>query len=178
MERFRVLNGLPATGPYPEQFSAEGRGMHREGFVVEFFPEKKPNWVGNFQPGMTEYSAVLPHFDGAALIVIAGGQAYVIDPEERRLLAFFGGAIDVALVVPPGNLLVIGCNGIWLEAWDNSGLRWRSRRISWDGMRDIRIENDKVKGKAWSPIDHVEYPFEVNLTTGAVEGGSYNGPPD
>jgi hypothetical protein len=102
----------------------------------------------------------------------------VIDPEERRLLAFFGGAIDVALVVPPRNLLVIGCNGIWLEAWENSGLRWRSRRISWDGIRDIRIENGKVKGEAWSPIDNVDYPFEVNLATGAVDGGSYNGQSD
>jgi len=45
-------------------------------------------------------------------------------------------------------------------------------------MRDVRIENDKVKGEAWSPIDHVEYPFEVNLATGAVEGGSYKGAPD
>jgi len=99
MERFRVLNGLPSTGPYPEQFSTGGRGTHREGFVVEFFPEKKPTWVGNFQPGVTEYSAVLPHFDGTALIVIAGGQAYVIDPEERRLLTVFGGSINLALQV-------------------------------------------------------------------------------
>ena len=177
MERHRVLPGLPATGPWPEQFTATGTGAHREGFVVEFSPDKRSTWIGNFQRGVTSYNAVLPHFDGRTLTVIAGGQAYVIDPEDRRLLATFGGDIDVALAVKPENLWVMG-NGIWLEAWDSSGLRWRSRRISWDGMRNIRIENDKVKGGALSPLDDHECPFAVDITTGAVEGGSYNGPQD
>jgi hypothetical protein len=175
MERFRVLPGLPATGPWPGQFSASDRGTHREGFVVEFSPEGKPAWVGNFQPGAASYSAVLPHLDGTSWIVIAGGQAYVIDPEERRLLAVFGGYINMALAVPSANLLVTD-NGVWLEAWDKSGLRWRSRRISWDGMRDLRIENGKIKGEAWSAPDDCEYPFAVDLTTGAVEGGCYDVP--
>jgi hypothetical protein len=151
--------------------------MHQEGFVVEFSPEGKPTWVGNFQPGITDYNIVLPHSDGTSLIVVAGGQAYLINPEERRSLAIFGGSIDTALAVPSAGLLVMG-NGIWLEAWDSSGLRWRSRRFAWDGMRDLRIENGKVKGEAWSAVDDREYPFAVDLTTGTVEGGSYDGPPD
>jgi hypothetical protein len=177
MERFRVLPGLPATGPWPEQFSAGGHGTHREGFVVEFAPEGKPTWVGNFQLGLTGYSAVLPNLEETSLIVIAGGQAYMIDPEKRRLLTAFGGTLNMALAVPQMNLFLMG-NGIWLEAWDNSGMRWRSRRISWDGMWDLRIENGRVKGSAWSPFDDREYPFAVDLKTGAVEGGSHNGPPD
>ncbi|MGO9227828.1 MAG: hypothetical protein ACLQKA_01260 [Bryobacteraceae bacterium] len=63
MERFRVLPGLPATGPWPEQSSASNRGTRRGGFVVEFSPAEKPTWAGNFQPGAARYSAVLPHFD-------------------------------------------------------------------------------------------------------------------
>ena len=118
---------------------------------------------------------MLPCFDGKSVIVIASGQAYVVDPEERRLLTDLGGTLNMALAVPQTNLFVMG-NGIWLEAWDNSEMRWRSRLISWDGMWDLRIENDKVGGSAWSPFDDHEYPFAVDLRTGAVEGGSYNGP--
>jgi len=44
------------------------------------------------------------------------GQAYVIDPESRRLLAVFGGYINMAFAVPSANLFVTD-NGIWLEAW-------------------------------------------------------------
>lgn len=172
-----MLPGLPATGPWPEQFSASGHGTHREGFVLEFCPEGKPSWIGNFQPGGTGYSAVIPHPDGTSLIVIAGGQAYVIHPAERRLVTTFGGDLDVALAVPALSMLVFG-NGIRLEAWDGSGLRWQTRRIAWDGMHAVRIEDEQIKGEAWSPLDDCEYPFSVDLTTGAVEGGSYNGPPD
>ena len=173
----RVLFGLPGEGPRSEQFSATGHGMHREGFVVEFSPNGRPLWVGNFQPGLSGYNSVLPHPDGTSLIVIAGGQAYVIDPKERRQLGIFGGGIEVALDVPTMSLLVLG-NGIWLEAWDRSGIRWRSRRISWDGMSNLRVEHDKLIGEAWSPIDDCDYPFEVDVATGVVKGGSYNGPPD
>ncbi len=104
MERFRVLPGLPATGDWPEQFSATGRGTHREGFVVEFLPEKRPPWIGNFQPGLTPYHVVLPLPNGTSLIVIAGGQAYVIDPDERRLLTTVGGQIDAALAAPEASI--------------------------------------------------------------------------
>src|SRR5437870_3458051 len=106
MGRFRVLPGLPATGAGPEQFSETGRGKHSEGFVVEFFPEMKPSWVGNFQPGLTSYNAVLQLPSGRLVIVVAGGQAYVIDPDERSLLTTFGGQLDTALTVPGAELLV------------------------------------------------------------------------
>lgn len=177
MVRFQILSGLPASGPWPVQFSETGQGTHREGFVLEFYPERKPSWVGNFQPGVTTYNAVLPNSDGKSFIVIAGGQAYVVDPSERRLLGTFGGDLNAVLPDPDLGVFVIS-NGIWLEAWEHTGRRWQTRRISWDGMCNLRIEGDTVKGEAWSPIDDRYYPFAVNLRTGAVEGGSYNGPPD
>jgi hypothetical protein len=174
---FRILPGLPASGPWPVQFSQTGQGTHREGFVVEFSPVGKQTWVGNFQPGMTSYNSVLPNLDGKSFIVIAGGQAYVVDPSERRLLGTFGGDVHAVLADPDLSVFVIS-NGVWLEAWERTGMRWRTRRISWDGISKLRIENETVKGEAWSPIDDRDYPFAVDLQTGAVEGGSYNGPPD
>ena len=86
MEPFRTLVGLPATGPWPEQFSATGRGTHREGFVVEFNPGTSSSWVGNFQRGLTNCDAVLLHPNAHSAIVIARGQCYLIDPKDRRLV--------------------------------------------------------------------------------------------
>ena len=107
MERFRVLPGLPATGDRPEQFSETGRGTHSEGFVVQFLPERNTPWVGNFQPGLNDYYSVLPLPGGSLLIVVAAGPAYVIDPDERRLLTTFGGQIDTAVYAAEGNLLIL-----------------------------------------------------------------------
>jgi hypothetical protein len=100
----------------------------------------------------------------------------VVDLEERCLAALFGGAIDAALPVLDLSLLVVG-NGIWLDPRDKNGMRWRTGRISWDGIWDLRMEKDKVKGESWSPIDDSSYSFSVYLNTGAVEGGYYDGPP-
>jgi hypothetical protein len=172
MERFRVLPGLPATGAWPEQFSETGRGTHSEGFVVEFFPELKPPWVGNFQPGLTSYNAVLALPNGRLMIVVASGQAYVIDPDECRLLTTFGGQLDTFLAAPEAGLLFFS-DGIYIEAWNTNSRQWRTRRISWDGIWDLRVEQDRLKGQAWNPFEDSESPFSVDLKTGDVEGGSY-----
>jgi hypothetical protein len=60
---FQALPGLPPYGPLPRQFSLDGRGTHREGFVVEF-KHGTEDWVGNFQRGGTGFDAALPHPDG------------------------------------------------------------------------------------------------------------------
>jgi hypothetical protein len=172
IERFRILPGLPGTGPVPEQFSATGHGMHSEGFVVEFLPEQQPPWVGNFQRGLISYDAVWPLPNGKPVIVISGGQAYVIDPEERRLLATFGGQICTALPAPHANLLILG-HLTYLEAWNSNAVQWKTPRISWDGIRDLKVEQDYVRGLAWSPIEDCQIPFSVDLKTGMVEGGAY-----
>ena len=122
VERFRVLAGLTATGPGPEQFSATSQGQHREGLVVQFLPESENTWIGNFQPGATGFNMVIPCVGGDTILVIAGGQGYEVHP------------------------------GVRLEAWGGHGIRWQSCRISWDGMRNVRVEGDTITGEAWSPV--------------------------
>lgn len=172
MERFRILPGLPATGSWPEQFSFTGRGTHREGFVLEFFPEAKPPWVGNFQRGLTSYNAVLPLLNGRCTIVVAGGQAYMIEPEQRTLLTTFGGGIESAIPAPAVDLLIFS-DATCLEAWGTNGMQWRTRRISWDGIWDLGVQQDRLRGLAWNAIEDREEPFSVDLKTGEVEGGGY-----
>jgi hypothetical protein len=172
MERFSILAGLPATGPWPEQFSETGRGTHSEGFVVEFFPEAKPPWVGNLQRGGTSYNAVLPLPNGNSMIVVAGGQGYIIEPEHRSLLTTTGGQIESALAIPAAVLLILS-NVTYLEAWGPSAMRWRTRRISWDGIWDLKVNQDRLKGMAWNAIEDCEAPFSVDLETGEVDGGGY-----
>ncbi len=172
--RFRVLPGLPATGPLPEQFSDSGQGKHREGFVVEFEPSDGASWIGNFQPGYAQgYSQVILHPDGQRLLVIAGGTAYVVDPETRELIATFGGGVEIVLADEERHQLIIG-NGLWFEAVTASGMRWRSRRLSWDGIQNVRIDGSALRGEAWNLSDWSE--FTVDLQTGDVVGSSYNGP--
>jgi hypothetical protein len=105
------------------------------------------------------------------MIVVAGGQAYVIEPEERSLRTTFGGQIDTALAVSAANVLVLS-NAVYLEEWNTNTMQWRTRRISWDGIRDLCVDQDRLKGLAWNAVEGCGEPFSVDLKTDKVEGGA------
>ena len=172
MSSFRKLPGLPPYGPLPLQFSSTGQGMHSEGFVVEFLPGSRMSWVGNFQPGLSSYTEAIGHPDGRRVIVISGGEGYIVDPQTQQVDTMFGGAIEYCAHVPDLKAAVFG-NGLWFEIIFGDGSRTVTRRISWDGMTGIEILGDRLRGRAFDPMTESSVPFEVNLLDGTHTGGSY-----
>jgi hypothetical protein len=172
--QFEILPGLPGYGPLPEQFSATGQGKYREGYVVKFMSEGAEEWVGNFQPGLTRFSGVFQHPDQVNVVVVAGGAAYVVDPNKRQLMENFGGSIESVFELKNNGLLILG-NGLSFAALASDGILWQAKRLSWDGMRNVAIINDKIIGEGWM-FDDTWHSFEVNLTTGESEGGAYEEP--
>jgi hypothetical protein len=174
MAKFEILSGLPTYGPMAEAFSATGQGKHREGFVVRFRISDDHGWVGNFQPGLGRYCGVLEHPNGTELIVIASGQAYIVDPISRQCSSTFGSQIETALEIPEHKMIIFG-NGLWFEAINRTGRVWRSERISWDGMRKIAIQGATLAGEAYD-ISDAWMPFNLDIASGNFTGGSYTGP--
>jgi len=174
---WEILPGLPVYGPMAEPFSSTGQGTHREGLVVSFCPPTG-SWVGNFQRGLSSLDEVFAHPNGRHVVVVAGGTAYVVDSDRHSLVEHFGGQIEQILIVPANGLVLLG-NGLWFEALGPAGTAWRSRRISWDGMRKVSLSGTVVRGEAYAPegSDGTWHPFELDVMTGAVSGGSYNFPP-
>jgi len=72
-----------------------------------------------------------------------------------------------------GELLVL-LTPIDLHAIGAEGVRWWTKRDSWDGMRNVRVDSNGgvIKGEALA-LDDDWTPFEVDLRSGAVKGGSY-----
>lgn len=168
--RFRILSGLPAYGPMPEQFSDTGQGTHREGLAIEFRPSSDSTWVGNFQPGFTDFHAALAHPDGHHVVVIAGGTAYIIDPITRRCVESFGADFS-EILLPDSHPLLVLSSGIDLLALDATGNAWRTGRISIDGIRSLRFEGGKILGEGWWGSDDENWStFEVSIETGEVTG--------
>ena len=175
---FEALAGLPGTGPYPEQFTTDGRGTSREGLVVRFGGSADAAWVGNFQRGITDFSTVVLHPDGAHVLVVAGGQAYVVDPHSRVLHAVLGGSYQGLWEWPAGSLHVLDHSGVAFDALGPKGIRWSTRRISWDGFRRIEVSGNRLRGEAWTPLGDYWVPFEIDLLSGKASGGSYQEPRD
>ena len=170
MNNFKILSGLPVYGDLPKQFSATGMGMHREGFVVQFFPLNNSSWIGNFQRGLTSLDQVIQHPDNSSVIVIAGGECYVIDVENQKSKVDFGGAFETIINIPDKQIIIFGTSTDFM-ALDSSGYRWESKRISWDGIRSLKLENEYLLGEAWN-LDDVWLPFSLNVDTGQHEGGA------
>jgi hypothetical protein len=104
------------------------------------------------------------------MVVVAGGTAYVVDPETRQLLHRLRHEIDWAFSDEARGQLVFG-DRRGFEALSSGGLRWRSRNISVDRMRSVTLAGSRITGEVLgSPDDHW-IPFSVDLETGVATGG-------
>jgi len=172
MFAWKILGGLSAEGEPPVPFSATGRGTHREGLVVEFLSEGGERWVGNFQPGTGEFTGVFA-FPGGGVLVVAWGEGYVVDPDTRVLRELVGGGfLEGAMEMADARQLVLH-DGVHLTLLGADGIQWTSRRVSWDGIWGLRVENGVMQGVSWDAINEIDVPFQVDLATGAARGGGY-----
>jgi hypothetical protein len=157
--------------------SEDGKPFHHEGFVVRFLAERHTPWVANFRTGLTSYSATFEFSDHRRVLVIAGGQAYLMDPERTTPSFVFGGQIE-GVLHGEGGVLVFDHQIRILLLYPRSGLLWASSRISWDGFRNMRISDHSVVGESWRPFptenESDEWSsFELDLLNKTLVGGSY-----
>lgn len=168
--RFEILPGLPASGP-PALYFTE-RGKFSEGLVVRFYPEESEPWVGNFLGGLTKYSTALDHPNGTDVIVVAGGDANVVDPENRQIRQRIAGQVDQTIKVPSLAMVVFpNLTDFVAITANNSG--WRSERISWDGFRHLKVLGNDLLGEAYTPVEDRWVPFTLDLRTGHCADAVY-----
>lgn len=169
---FKPLSGLPPYGEPALGFSPSGKGLHSEGFVVEFTVGEN-SWVGNFIRDESGFDLATRHPNGQHAIVIAGGLAYVIDPVNKQLLHCLSDYIVYAFFYPQRQWLIINDWNTFFWALGPEGEVWRSRRIAWDEMRSIQVKDNILTGESSDLGDDQWVPFSLNLDNGAVEGGAY-----
>lgn len=172
--RFEDLPGLPPYGPMPKQFSATGRGTHREGRVVRFFPESGEPWVGNFQRGSGSLELTIPHPNKKNVVVVAGGTGYVVDVVNRQAVSCFGDNI-MHFLRSPDETIILG-DPTHFIILDEHG-SWGTSRISIDGFRNLIVDGARLLGEAFDPIDDMWLPFTVDLRSARLPvalGGSHN----
>ncbi len=154
-----------------KNFSSLGSRTFTEGLVVKFFPSTGASWVGNFIDGECGISTVIDHPNGKSVIAISGGLGYIVDPEHQTLLGSIAGCIWHVTKYQGENLLIFGDN-CGFEAIGESGIVWKTRRIAWDEMRNIRLIGSTIYGEA-RELDDSWTPFEVDAKTGQLLKGSW-----
>lgn len=168
---FEVMPGLPPYGPPAHVFSPTGQGAHREGVVVRFHFANGGIWTGNFQPGNGQATGAYPHPDSQHVVIASGGQIYVVDPDAPDDVVLLDAAVrSVFQVASPQALLF--ADDIGLTYVDAIGNRWRTRRLAWDGIRNLSSTDKTIRGDA-RHFDGSWHTFTVDRTTGVVHGGAY-----
>ena len=140
---------------------------------VVFQPPDEEDWIGVFGRGSNTHNAVAWHGSGEAFVV-AGGRGYLIDTRERTLLHKTEWEFFVDVIVGPDPGVFVVADDLYLYGYDPNGRRWRTHRISWDGIRNLSLEGYRVKGEAWG-LDKW-YDFTLDLSSGQVAGATYRGP--
>lgn len=164
------LPGLPGEPPYPVQFALPGIGTFREGYVIKFEPNAGDAWVGNFQRGGSQYSAFL-ELHTCRVAVVAGGQGYVIDAMRKLTQHTFGGGV-MRLLAINGTSEFLAISSTDIERHSSTHRAWRSERIAWDGIDQVRLEAGELIGRA-RHYDDSWHDFQLNLNTGQHTGGAY-----
>ncbi|MFY3743995.1 hypothetical protein ACOQFB_08805 [Anaeromyxobacter sp. Red801] len=138
---------------------------------MRFTAEEGETWVGNFQRGFGGWylSAAFEHPAMERFVVISGGQAYVVAPSTRACVETFGGNIREAVRDDQRLILATDTEAIVLE---RSG-RWVSERLAWDGLADLKVQGDLLRGQGRDALNDEWRPIELDLQTHAVLTSAY-----
>jgi hypothetical protein len=130
--------------------------------------------VGNFVGNATDhYTAVLNHPNKTDVIVVAYGEACIIDPDSQAIRDRIAGDVQNVFSVPTHGLVVFqGLIDFRAVKSDNS--EWRSHRISWDGFRNVELRGTELVGEAYTPIEDAWVPFSLDVLTGHCADGVYD----
>ncbi len=176
--KFRLIATLP-DDEAPTRHFGWGKPISDPsiGVLVEFEPPSGQQWIGNFAPGgWTGHCSALPFIDGRRVVVLAAGCTYLVDPEQGRVDARLSEfAVDAYEATEPP-LLILNWHGICFEGYDASGMRWRTRRVSWDGIQKAVVRGSILTADTWSAPYQRWVPVSVDLHTGQATGGAYDFP--
>lgn len=179
--RARILSAPPLIVParhfvYPRPVPGEEDALARGALLFEVQPASGGTFLatcalGFRDPGLPSEVFPCPRADD--LLAVAGGYAYLIDTLAPHRSLHLSLRPVTALQSSPedGVLLLAGFHQVC--AVDAQGLRWTSKRLSWEGVTLDRVESGHLHGMGWDMRSDQELPFRIDLRTGEHEGGGY-----
>ncbi|WP_223640683.1 hypothetical protein [Corallococcus sp. EGB] len=171
---WEVLDEGPGTQTSPRHFFPGNTAGGQDGLLAHVTPAGGASWLGMFAFGNVKgagISRVLAMPDPQRLCVVSRGAGYLVpvrDPSAWEAVQALP-VTDVRAVPSAG--IVVFADFTELVAYGAEGLRWRTKRLSWDGMKIIQVTERSIIGEYWDMREEAMQTFEVDLATGAQKGG-------
>ena len=152
-----------------------GEPFYSEGFYpCSLYKTDGTEWVANFQQGLTDLKQVIELKNTQNLLVIANGTCYLMNQNDTQPISVFGVGFNNIFKASKNRLVLQDQTD--LTVIESDGSHWNTERISWDELKEIKVENNIVTGLSYDPMyDADEWvPFTYDLDTRTLTGGSYH----
>ena len=141
---------------------------------MEIHPEQGERWLATFAFGQVTPKGVTGVFttpDPQRVCVVAKGAGYLVSASfpTRWEPVNATPIIDVRPISAHG--IIVFASFTDLVAYGQSGIKWKTRRLTWDGLRITDITAKSIKGEFWDIRSEAMATFVVDLTTGTDQGG-------
>lgn len=169
-----VLEELPgAEASRPHYFPGNREGG-RDGVIVRVGPEGREAWVGVFAFGNFGKLGISRVFSMPAadkVCVVARGAGYIVSASSPADWEEVGAVpvIDARSALSVGAIAFATHTDVL--AYGESGVKWRTKRLAWDGLKIIAVGDRTLVGEYWDIREERMRTFEVDLMTGAARGG-------
>jgi len=148
-----------------------GRAWPASGPLLQVRTEAGREWYGVFQEGDYPLSAMYCGPSPDHLCVVAGGEAYIVPvAEPRRYLRVATYPVLEVHRIPQREVLAF-VDFIHIVAYSTTGILWRSKRVSVDGMRITSVGPAYIEGVTDGDEIVPGRPFRIDVESGFVEGG-------
>lgn len=179
----RVLASPPLIAParsfvFPQRVPGEEDALQRGALLLSVQTGASGSFLATCALGFRDPTLPTGTWscpDPDDLLAVAGGYAYRIPtrrPEGATLLE--QRPVTQVLAVPEAGLLLLaGFHD--LLALGAEGVRWRTRRLSWEGLtlHDVNAATLELHGSGWDMFSDREIAFTLDLRSGDHRGGGY-----
>lgn len=174
--QYSLLQDLPSVGDAPHYYyPGATRDGGRDGLTLEIRPDNAPPWLGTFAFGDILKSALSGVFsmpDRSRVCVVARGQGYTVRADQPTLWEPVQAAPITGVLPLPSKRLLVFATFTILVAYGEGGIKWRTKRLSSDGLQISSVTDSAIHGTCWDATVSAVKPFIVDLATGNHEGGA------
>lgn len=172
-----VVRDLPSgsakSGHYFFPGPTEAGGQ--DGLLVRVTPSSRQSWHGTFAFGNASavgLTGVYSLPDPDSLLVVSAGRGVHVradTPEDWYEVPSFP---IVAVMQLLQARLVVVADYTHVTCLSSEGIRWKSARVSWDGIMLGWVVGRSLHGSGWDPTGRGQVPFVVDLENGEHQGGA------
>lgn len=176
---YEVIHEIPSAVSKIVYIPNEGPGVGRDGIMVKFSSPNEASWIGVFAFGDMLPGGECKVYPGPGrmqLTILAKGDAYIVSPNDPSSFIHVKSCPAIRAIPVPSLKLMLFHDYTQIVAYNESGLAWETKRISWDGIEIDEVSDTAVMGKSWDATNEQQVEFRVDLANGSHQGGS--SPPD